>query len=203
MTMKLKPTIIAALTFAFAGFLAFAGTAMAASAATPSDGSLLDLAKPVYDQVMAGHYLAAVCLALIVAVAAIRRYAPDPIGAFMHTDAGGAAGTFATALLGALATATMAGAVWHWSMLWAAMGIAVAAAGGYTMLKKLVVDPLLASKWYQDKAPAWLKAGAGLVLWVFTKRDDGAAVIADAEKAGEAAVAAKPGEGLGVPKEIP
>jgi hypothetical protein len=68
-------------------------------------------------------------------------------------------------------------------------GIAVAAVGGYTLLKRLVLDRLQASSWYATKAPAWLKLAVSLI--------DPPSAIATAEKAGSAAVQASPAAGAG------
>ncbi len=189
--MKLTHRIIAALTLVFGVMMAFTATAFASTVVVPPDQSLLDMAKPVYEQVMAGHYIPAAALALILLVALLKRYAPGKAGAFMHSDVGGVLTTFATSLGGAVALATVGGAAWHWSMLWVSAGVAVAAAGGYTMIKKLVVEPLMRSTWYQTKAPSWLKAVMGLALWMFDKPDS----VAVAVKAGDAAVVAAPAGG--------
>lgn len=172
-----------------AGFLV---SASAASTVTPDDGNLLDLARPVFDEVMKGNYIAAASLALVLCVALARRYAPGKAGTFVHSDAGGALTTLLMAFGGALATATMGGAPWTWAMGWTAATLAVTAAGGYTLVKKLAVDPLLKSEWYNTKAPIWFKTIMGVVLWIFIKKD--AETVAT--DAGNTAVAAKPSTGL-------
>lgn len=192
--MKLKTPIIIALTTLFATFLAFTATAFAAEGVTPDQGSLLDLAKPVYEAIMAGHYLAAACLAVVVVVTAARRYAPGKVGEFLASKPGAVLATFATALAGAFATALLAGAPFTLALAKTGLGIAVAAAGGYSIIRILIVEPLLASSWYANKAPAWLKAAMGLVLWAFTQKESPA--IAKADAAGAAAVAANPSKGL-------
>lgn len=166
-------------------------TTFAAGSTLPEDTSLLDLARPVYDQIMAHNYLAAAALALVFMVALVKRYAPGKLGAIVHSDAGGAATTFLMSLGGAVATATIGGATWHWSMLSTAGLVAFAAAGGYTLIKKLIIEPLRSSSWYQNKAPALLKTVLGLVFWMFDKPD----AVADAEATGDAAVEAKPATG--------
>lgn len=186
--------------------ISFVATAFAAGAATPDDGSLLDLARPVFDEIMKGHYIAAAAFSLVLAVALFKRYAPGKLGAFAHSDAGGALTTLLMSFGGAVATATMGGATWHWSMLWMSATVAFAAAGGYTMLKILIVEPLRASAWYKNKAPAWFKAALQVVFWVFDKREPAADAAADATKAGDDAVAANPPGGaesvVGKPEEF-
>lgn len=182
--------------------LAFTATAHASQAVAPDDGSLLDLARPIFDQVMAGHYIAATALALVFCVALAKRYAPGRVGDFIHSDPGGALATLLMAFGGALATATMGGAPWTWGMLWAALTVAFAAAGGYALIKKLIVEPIRNSAWYRNRAPMWAKAALQVVFWMFDKK----AVETDATKAGQDAVDAKPSTGvdgvLGNPTEI-
>lgn len=200
---RLLSAVPLALSLCLIMLFAFATTAFAAGAVAPDDGSLLDLARPVYDAIMGGHYIAAAAFALVLAVALVRRYAPDKskVQTFVHSDAGAAVTTLLMAFGGAMATATLGGAAWHWAMLWTSATVAFAAAGSYAIIKKLVIEPLQASAWYA-KAPAWLKAALQVVFWLFDKPD----AVKAAEAAGDAAVAAKPGQGLaavaGKPTEL-
>lgn len=175
----------------------FAGSSFAAGAATSAadEPSLLELLRPVYDAFRGGHYIAAGALALVFAVAIAKRYAPGKVGAFLHSDAGGVVATLAISFGASLAAFTGAGQPWSWSIAWTAGGVAFAAAGSYAMIKKLLVEPLLASKWWAEKAPAWLKAAAQIVLWIFDKPAASELEIEKAEKAGDAAVKADPSPG--------
>lgn len=173
-------------------FVGFNVSAHATTAAAPSDGNLLDLARPVFDQIMAGHYIAAAALALVLTMALVKRYAPGKFGEFVHSDMGGSLTTLLMAMGGALATATMGGAPWTWGMLWAALLVGVAAMGGYTAIKRLVIEPLLRP--LAAKAPPWLQPLFSLVLWVFDKKFQ-SDPVKEAEAAGSAAVAANPSPG--------
>ena len=180
--------------FVLVAFLiSFTGTAYASQAVAPEDGSLIDLARPIFDQIMAGHWLAAAALALVFCVAIVKRYAPGKFGELVHSDPGGALTTLLMAFGGALATATMGGAPWSWKMLWTALTVAVTAAGGYSLIKKLIIEPIL--KPLAEKGPLWLKPILMVVLWVFDKRDNAATANATAAAAGDAAVAATPSTG--------
>lgn len=187
--------------------VAFAGTALAADAvATQTDASWLDMLRPVYDAFRGGHYVASGALAVVLLVALLKRYGGSgKFGSFVSGKIGSTLTVLVASFAGSIAAATASNA-WQWSMLETAGTVAAAAAGGYTILKDLIVDPLIASNWYTNKAPAWLKAGMGLVLWIFDKPAATAATIATAEKAGADAVAAKPSQGvadsLGKPTEI-
>lgn len=180
----------------------FSATAFAAGEVTPTDGSLVDLARPIFDQVMAGHWIAASALALVFVVAVAKRYAPGKAGEFLHTDAGGSLATLLMSFGSALGLATVGGAPWTWGMLVTAMTVAFAAAGGYALIKKLIVEPLTKSAWYNTKAPLWLKSALSIVLWMFDRRVAETKAVA----AGQAAVEANPPTGVsgvvGDPTEI-
>lgn len=172
------------------------GLALAAGAAvstTAGDGSAFDLLRPVYDAFTTGHYAYAGMLALVLVVALLKRYAPAKYGIsdFVHGDVGGSLLTLFASFGGAMATSLAGGVGVSFDMAKTATLIAVGAAGGYAMIKKLIVEPLRTSVWYQTKAPAWLKAALQVVFWVFDKPDP----VAAAEDAGQKAVEAKPGAG--------
>lgn len=183
---------------ALVGLVTFGGVAMAAGAAEPANGSLMDLLSPVLDAFRGGQFVYGGALALVVAVALVKRYGGDRFP-WLNGDVGGSvlalAGSFFASVAVAIAPGT--GATLGLHTIWTAGGVAVAAAGGYTLIKKLVIDPLIKSSWYLNKAPAWFKAGMSVVLWIFG--EGGAAAISTAEKAGDAAVAAHPAQGAADP----
>jgi hypothetical protein len=76
------------------------------------------------------------------------------------------------------------------SVLWS---VALPAAGGYSLIRTLLVEPLVASAWYRERAPRWLRGIVDLVLWIFAPP----APAARAEAAGDAAVAQDPPAGAG------
>ncbi len=177
---------------------AFTATAYAAST-TPDPDAISEVARFLLEAVKGGHYAYAVALGLMLVVALVRRYL-GPRWAFLHSDAGGGVLALLTSFAAALATATAAGASWSLTLLWSAGGIAVAAAGGYSLLKKLVVEPFLRP--LADKAPAWLKVPLNLVLWIFERPD----AVETSTTAGAAAVTAKPAAGIagitGAPRDV-
>lgn len=183
----------------------FAGVSFAAGAAEPADGSLLDYLQPIYDAFKSGNKPYAAALTVVLGLALLKRYG-DKLGArfsaFIKGDVGGALLALAMSFAGAVAVALHSGA-FAMSVLWAAGGVAVTAAGGYTLIKKLIMDPLFASAWYKT-APAWAKAAIGVVGWIFGEATSTA--IPDAEAAGKAAVTASPAQGeaaaIGTPTEL-
>jgi hypothetical protein len=180
--------------------LAFTGTALAAEAATGADGSWLDMLKPLYDAMAGGHYAYAAALTIIVMVALVKRYLGDK-WTWLHSDAGGSAMALTAAAATAAATSLAApGATMTLDLMKSALLVGVGAAGGYAVLKNLIVEPLLIP--LQAKAPAWAKPILQLVIWIFDKPD----AIKIAEAAGSAAVAAQPAQGAtastGAPTDV-
>jgi hypothetical protein len=194
MIKQFRLQILAALAF----LLAFGGVALAADAVDPADGTL-DIAKSIYNAFSGGHYAYCGALGMILGVALVKRYL-GPKVPWLHSDAGGST----LALLGATATALSAGLASGgpvtWGLIKGAGMVGIGAAGGYAMLKNLVIEPLL--KPLAAKAPAWAQPIFAMIFWVFDRPDP----IATAVKAGDAAVAATPAEGpaavVGTPTEI-
>jgi hypothetical protein len=189
---KLFAPITVALGFLGVLLTGFLVSAHAAQGVAPEDGNLLDLARPIFDEIMKGHYIAAAALALVLSVALLKRYAPGKIGEFVHSDAGGSLTTLLMSMGGALATATAGGAAWSWGMLWTALIVGVAAMGGYTAIKRLVIEPFLRP--LMAKAPSWMQPAFGLVMWIFDKKFQ-SDPVKEAQVAGDVAVAANPATG--------
>lgn len=193
----MKTKIIAALSVLGALLLAFTATAFASGVATGDETNLLDMAKPLLDAAMAGHYLAAFAFALVLSVAALKKYAPEKYGikAFVRSDVGGVLTTFGMSFFGAIATATLAmkgfGGL-SFGLMKMAGGIGFLAIGGYVGIKKLLI-PLM--KKYQPKFPAWTAPAFMLAYFLFDRPDP----VAKAETAGAAAVVANPAPGAANP----
>lgn len=199
--LRIIPTAIA---LAFIVLVSFSATAVAAGAVAPQDADLTDLFKPVYDAFSGGHYAYGAAALTIVVVAAVKRYLGDKV-AWLHTDAGGST----LALVGAVAVAMASGlaapnAVVTWALVKSSLLVGVGAAGGYATVKNLLIDPLV--KPLQDKLPVWAQPVFGLVLWIFEKPLAGQDIVTDAQKAGDVAVQANPGQGssavVGQPTDV-
>lgn len=182
--------VIKAISFAILALLGiFTATAFAANAVNPDDQNIFELLKPVYEAFMRGEKLYAGMLALVAAVAAAKRYAPGRVGAWINGKYGQPLTVLLMSFGGAMATALSAGSMPGWPMVKTAALIAAAAAGGYSMIKTLLVDPFIRP--WAAKAPAWLRWLLNGVLWFF----DRPSPVAKAEAAGQAAVDAKPAQG--------
>ncbi len=180
-------------------------TAAAAQGVDPTvaDTSLLDLLRPVYEAFSSGRYALTGALIVVVLTALVKRYLGNRIS-WLHSDAGGSAMALVASAASALAAGLVApGATITLSLLERALGVGVTAAGGYAILKNLVIDPILRP--LAAKAPGWLQPVFQVVLWVFDHPATDPVPVAEA--AGKAAVTAKPGTGVegvvGKPTDIP
>ena len=181
--------ILSMLTLVGIALLSFTGTSYAAAEAIP-DGSLLELARPIFDAVMHGQWWLGAALAVVFLCAMVRKYLPDAWGGkFIRGDVGGVFLAFAMSYGGAVSTVLMAGAAMSGMVAMTALKVALAAVGGYTALHKLA-SALVAMRWFQEKAPAWLKLLVAMVLGMI-----GSNAIAKAEAAGKAAAEANPPTG--------
>lgn len=200
----MKDRFLTLVVVALVGLFSFAGSTAAfaaGGAAAPDDGSLVELAKPVLDAVMSGQGWMGAAMALVMAVALARRYAPGKLGELVRSDAGGVVTSFLMSFGGAAATALAAtGGAPSAAILKTAAGVAMAASGGYVALKKLAV-PFLRK--LQGKVPAWASPILGMLIWICERPD----AIGKAKAAGDAAVKAKPAPGVagvtGAPKDWP
>lgn len=174
--------------FGAAVLLSFTAVAWAAESVTGEGGSLFDLLRPVSEAFTSGQYLYAGMLALVLVVALTKKYL-GPRVPFLHTDVGGSLMTLVGSFAGALATTLAGGAMVNFAMVKAASLIAIGAAGGYSLIKRLLIDPVLRP--LAAKAPAWSQPLFSMIFWIFDKKSP----VEEAEAAGDAAVAKNPAEG--------
>lgn len=187
-TRKLISPIVSAAVLAFVFLIALTGAAWAATVASPDDGNLIDLARPVFEAIVSGKPGVASGLALVFLAAVARRYGGKR-WAFLNTDAGGALLVLVGSFGGFLAAALTGGASFSLSMVYKVIAMAVSAAGGYSLVKRLIIEPIVRP--LMKRAPAWMQPIFALIMWVFDKPDP----VAEAVAAGDAAVAAKPPTG--------
>jgi hypothetical protein len=187
---------IAVFILAFLGL--FTATAVAQSATMADDQSWLEMLKPVYEAFARGEKLYAGMLALVAAVALFKRYAPEKWGlrAWSQSDFGGALLALSGSFGASMAMRLADGASPSWDMAQAATLIAVGAAGGYSLIKKLIIEPFVRP--WSAKAPAWARIPLQMLLWAF----DRPMPTAKAASAGDQAVASKPASGLGASKDV-
>lgn len=194
--LKLLTRLPTSVCLIFLGLLGFTVTAHAAGAVLGDDTPMIDLVKAVLQAFTQHEWSLSAPLVVILLVAVAKRYFGDKVK-FLHTDLGGSL----TALLMATASTLVAalgtsGTSITAVLLWHALRTGITAAGGYAVLKNVLVDPIL--KPIADRAPAWLRPILGVLLFAF---DHGADAIPPAilvaDKAGADAVAATAGTGVG------
>lgn len=174
---------------------AFTGTALAAGAASPDDGSVFDLLAPVLNAFTGGQWLVGAALGLALAAGLAAKYGSKRFP-FLGTGPGRALLVLTGSFGGAVATAIKAGAMPSLGMFGLALKVALVAAGGYSLIKTLI-GPLV------DKLPSWARPIVNAVIWFFEHRDP----KAEAEAAGDAAVEKNPSPGVnavvGKPRKLP
>jgi hypothetical protein len=187
---RLSFVALASLALAFFGVtLAFASVA----AVSPDQSAILDLLRPVVQAVQHGELALAGALGIIFAVAMTRRYLPDGYGGkWVRGDMGGMLTAFLYSAAGSVAT-TLADSSAHFtsSVALAALKFGMGAVGGFVALHKLATA-LTATRWWNEKAPAWLRTGLAFMLALI-----GSSAAEKAEAAGKTAVEAKPSTGSG------
>jgi hypothetical protein len=181
-------SLLSALSVVAVGLLSFVATAFAT---TGIEAPLSDHLKAIVDAMRGGQYALAAFAALSALVAASWRYGARWFP-WLGTSEGKAILTFVGGFTATVAAGLAGGGALTGSLLWAAVGAAATLAGGYALIKELVVPRLV---WLRDLSwmPGWAKTVIDLGLWVFA-RDR--ATVAKAEAAGQAAVDATPTNGI-------
>jgi hypothetical protein len=158
----------------------------------PQDVSWGDLLRPIYDAFAGGRYQLMGALAVVLLVAVVKRVF-GPKVSWLHSDAGGTGMALVGAVASALAAGLVApGASITFSLLKASLVVGVTAAGGYAVLKNLLIDPVLRP--LAAKTPAWAQPFFNAVFWIFEHPQSDPVQVA--ETAGAAAVMANPGAGV-------
>lgn len=106
--------------------------------AAAAEAAPVEFVRSIYDAVMSGRYVLAVVLALMGAVLLARRLRPS----WFAGDVRGTALALGLSVLGALGTALGAGKPVDWSLLAMALGVGLAAIGGWSGVYKRLLVPL-------------------------------------------------------------
>jgi hypothetical protein len=117
--------------------LLFPLVALAAQATIPDPSQLEAFATFALNAVQSGNYSLVAALGVIAAVYALRRFGGGRIP-FLATDRGGALLVIITSVAGALATAFAAGTAVSLPLVISALVVALKAAGGFSLAKKLL-----------------------------------------------------------------
>jgi hypothetical protein len=167
------------------------GVAYAAGVVDPQDGTL-DLAKAIHDAFAGGHYAYCAALGVILGVALVKRYLV-PKEHWLRDDAGAATLTLVGSAATALASSLAGGGPFTAQLLESSLLVGVGAAGGYTMIKKLIIEPIVAP--LQSKLPIWAQPIFSTVMYLFDRPPTAAQAEASAQVQGMAAVANDPPKG--------
>lgn len=97
------------------------------------------LAKLIWDAVMNKQWGLVASLAILLAVAALRKFVPETtkVGAWLRTKLGGIVTNFAITLSGAFATAFMSGHTFSADLVFKALSVALTASGGWAIYKNV------------------------------------------------------------------
>lgn len=99
--------------------------------------NLAEFAQLVLDAVASKNYLLLASLGVIAVVYVLRRFAGGKFP-WLRTDRGGALLVLLTSIAGGFANAFLAGSPLSWGLVLSAVTTGLAAAGGYSIIKKLV-----------------------------------------------------------------
>jgi H+/Cl- antiporter ClcA len=103
----------------------------------PTPERIEEFARLVLDAVQNKNYALLVALVVVLAVYVLRKFGGEFIP-FFRTDRGGAVLVLAFSLAGAVANALTAGAPLSGGLLLAALQVGLTAAGGFTLIKRLL-----------------------------------------------------------------
>jgi len=157
--------------------------AFAAQGATGEETLIADALNAVVSAFQGGHAKEAAFLAIVLAVALIKKFAAPRV-VWLRSPEASALLVLAASFAGVMGT----GGSWR-----NALELAAVAAGGYRLIK-LLGGALLGSRLGQ-MLPQWLRAALYASLWLFDR--PGQAAVARAEVAGDDATKASPPTGVG------
>lgn len=151
-------------------FVSMSVALAASGVADPDNAGVYELLKPIFEAVAKGEFALSAALGVIAAMALTKRYLPDQFGGkFVRSDLGGMLSTFIYASAGSVATALGTGDDVTSSTMRAALYIGLGAIGGFVAAHKLATA-LVATKWWNEKAPAPLKLVMSFVLALIGSR---------------------------------
>jgi len=133
-----------------------------------ADGTVLTLLRPVIDAFVAGRYVLMIALTVVMLTGLFRKFGSPT--SWVHTTPGGTLLALLTSSATAVAvTLAVPDAVVTWNLLWTALMVGVTSAGGYVVIKNLLIDPVLRP--LSLRAPIWSLPLFKAVFWIFDKPD--------------------------------
>jgi hypothetical protein len=188
---------VLALAVALVSFVSLSVAFAATGVTDPDSAGVFDLLKPIVESVAKGEFALSAALGVIAAMALTKKYLPDRFGGkFVRSDLGGMLSAFIYASAGSVVTALSTGGDVTSSTMRAALYIGMGSIGGFVALHKLA-SAFVGTKWWNEKAPAWLRALVSVVLALIGSNAASKQAEKNAKAAGDAAVKEKPATGLG------
>lgn len=137
----------------------------------PDPERIEDFARLVLDAVQSRNYALIVALAVVLVVFLLRKFGGSRLP-FLRTDRGGALLVLGVSVAGAVANALAAGAPFSGALMLTAVRVALTAAGGFTLVKRLVFGgPEIAQAERQVEIAAGQVAGKAAAIRVLEQLD--------------------------------
>jgi len=145
--------------------VAHAATQLVAVAAASED-PLFELARLLWVAVSGGEFVS-IAVAILVMLSALLARFGVRLTRWFGTSGGRAVITLLVTFFGGLSAALAAGTEVTWAVLRTVFVFAATTAGGYSLIKALVIEPL--TPWMRDRAPDWLHLIWRGVSWVYDR----------------------------------
>lgn len=137
----------------------------------PNPEQVEEFARVVLDAVQGRNYALLASLGVVLVVYLLRKFGGARIP-FLRTDRGGALLVLVVSLSGAVANALAAGAPFSAALLLTALRVGLTAAGGFTLIKRLVFgEPAIARAEQEGEAAAGAVAGKAAAIRVLEQLD--------------------------------
>lgn len=178
-------------------------TVMSFALTTAAISPDIDVLSPIWDALRTGRPALAAALMLVAVAAMVRKYGSTRVP-WLNSELGSAATVLVGSFGAAAASAMTGGSEPSWSLAWQALVIAIGASGGYSLVKQLLVDPVLRP--LSLRAPKWLQPVFSVLFWPFDHPTAQLPDIAGSVRAGESALRDTPPEGIrritGEPRDL-
>lgn len=145
--------------------VAHAATQFVAVAAASED-PLFELTRLLWAAISDGDGVSIVVAVLVMLSALLARFGVR-LTYWFGTSAGRALITLFVTFSSGLSSALAAGTEITWDVIRSVSIFAATTAGGYSLIKALIVEPL--TPWMRDSAPEWLRVGWRGLTWVYDR----------------------------------
>lgn len=137
-----------------------------ATVAAANQDPLVELVRLLWVAITGGEFISIVVALLVIISSLLARFGVH-LSKWFGTGAGRAVITLLVAFSGGLSSALAVGTPITWGVLRTVIVFALTAAGGYSLIKALIVEPL--TPWMRDRAPEWLRLIWRGLTWVYDR----------------------------------